>query len=64
MQTYEITFCGYPFTVTDNKGEAHARAAAAAVERRVEEIRVSTGRGSPLRSALMAAGSAVQVRLS
>jgi len=55
MQTYEITLCGYTFTVTDNKGEAHARAAAAAIERRMEDIRVSTGIGSPLRIALMAA---------
>ena len=54
METYEITLNGYTFTVTDNKGEAHARAAAAAAERRLEDIRASTGIEIPLRIALMA----------
>jgi len=55
METYDITLCGHTFTVTDAKGEAHARAAAAALERRMAEIRESTGVVQPLRIALMAA---------
>ena len=55
METYDITIDGHTFTVTDGKGEGHARAAAAALEKRLEEIRVGTGVVNPLRVALMAA---------
>src|SRR5215212_8293605 len=54
MDTFEITLCGYTFTVTDAKGEAHARAAVAALEHRMAELRESTGVVQPLRVALMA----------
>jgi len=56
METYEITLYGQTFTVTDGKGEGHARAVAAALERRLADIRVTLGAEEPpLRIALMAA---------
>jgi hypothetical protein len=56
MDTYELTFDGQTFTVTDGKGEAHARAVAAALERRLADIRATLGAEEPPeRIALMAA---------